>query len=105
MVKAVEAAVKGQKDAKATLVLMAKDEKTAAEKLEKFAKDAGISIPLTVSKSGEKSPDGYKINDKVKNTIFVYKKKKVVTNFALNSISEANAKEVLEAVKKNIASL
>lgn len=103
MVKAVDAAHKGHKNASAFLVLMDKDEKAGKEKLKKLQAETGASFPLTVSKSGEKSPAGYEVSSDVKSTILVYKDKKVVNNFALNKIGESDIKAVVEAAKKNMA--
>ena len=102
LVKAVDEAHKGKKDAGAFLVLLDKDSKAGKEKIEKLQAEAKVSIPLTVNKLGEKSPEGYKLNPDVKNTILVYKDRKVVKNFALDAISEKDVKEIVEAAKHNM---
>ena len=103
LVKAVDAVHKDQKKAGAFVVLLEKDEKAGREKLAKLAAETGASIPLTVNKLGEKSPDGYGLSPDVKNTILIYKERKVVSNFALNAISEKDIKAIADAAKKNIA--
>jgi hypothetical protein len=102
LVKAVDEAHKGKKNAGAFLVLLEKDQRAGEEKLAKLQAETGASIPLTVNKAGEKSPEGYSVNADVKNTILVYKDRKVVNNFALDSITEKDVKEIVEAAKKNM---
>ena len=101
LVKAVDGVQKTSKGSAAFVVLLDKDEKAGAEKLKKLAVETGASIPLTVNKLGEKSPEGYDLNAEVKKTILVYKDKKVVSNFALNSLSEKDIQAIADAAKKN----
>jgi len=101
LVKELGALLKDKKDAAAFLVLQDKDQKGAAEKLDKLAAETKATFPLTVAMDGEKSPSGFDLNPKVKHTILVYKNKKVLSNFALNEITEKDLKAVVEAAKKN----
>ena len=103
LVKATQGAIKGKSDAAAFLVLMDKDKQAAAEKLRKLAYVTDATFPLTLNMDGEASPAGYNINPKAKNTVLVYRKKQVVNNFVLNSITEKDLKEISEAAAKNIA--
>lgn len=101
LVKAVDGAVAGKKDTGAVFVLLDKDRAGAKEKLKKLQAETGATIPLTVSETGEKSPDGYEINPKAKATVVLYKGKKVVQSIALEKLAEAEVKLVLEATRKN----
>ena len=101
LVKDIEKTVKGSKNGVSFVVHMDDDSKGSAEKLKAFAKANGLSkVALTTNKSGKKSPAGYKLNDKVKYTILLYEKKKVVKNFALNKIDDASRKKVVDATQK-----
>ena len=101
LVKDIEKTVKGSKKGVSFVVHMDDDTKGSAEKLKAFAKANGLSkVALTTNKSGKKSPAGYKINDKVKYTILLYEKKKVVKNFALNKIDDASRKKIVAATQK-----
>jgi hypothetical protein len=104
LVKAVDEAHKGSKSAGAFLVLMSKDQRAGEDKLKKLQTETGASIPLTVNKLGEKSPDGFEVNPAVKTTVLVYKERKVVNNFALDAVAEKDVKEIVEAAKKNMGS-
>lgn len=101
LVKAVDAAQKDSKKGAAFLVLLDKDAKAGAEKLKKLQAETGVSIPLTVNDAGEDSPKGYELAKDVKTTVLVYKEQKVVSNFALNAISEKEVAAIAEAAKKN----
>ena len=101
MVKELDKVVKGSKNGVGVVIQMTDDKAGAKKKLQEFAKANGIGkVALTVNKAGTKSPKGYKISDKVKHTVLVYKKKKVVHNFALNKLDEKSVKEIVAAAKK-----
>ena len=85
--------------------MLLSDEKTKQKaKLKEVAEKNKIQkVALTLNASGKKAPGSYKLDPKVKHTILVYEKKKVVHNFAFNKISKediqkfvAKAKEVLK---------
>ena len=101
LVKDIEKTINSSKNGLAFIVHMEDDAKGSAEKLKALAKANSLSkVALTTNKSGKKSPAGYKIDDKVKYTILLYEKKKVVKNFALNKIEDANRKEIIAALQK-----
>lgn len=101
LVKDIDKTVKSSKNGVAFVVHMEKDTKGSAEKLKKLAEAHKLGkVALTTNKSGEKSPPGYKIDDKVKYTILLYEKKKVVKNFALNKIDDDTRKKIVEETKK-----
>jgi len=102
LVKEIGEALKDKKNTTAFLVLQEKDQKAAAEKLNKLAAETKVTFPLTGAMDGDQSPSGYDLNPKVKHTILVYKDKKVVNNFALNEITEKDLKAIIEAAKKNM---
>jgi hypothetical protein len=101
LVKELEKVVAASKKGVGFVVLMDDDKKGAAEKLKKLAEKEKLKkIALTVNSTGKKSPKGHKVNPKVKHTIIVYEKKKVVHNFALNKVGADETKKVVAAAKK-----
>ena len=101
LVKEVDKVTKASKDGESVVVLLDDDAKKSAKQLEEAAKAAGLEkVALTVNKSGAKPPAGLKINTKVKYTIRVYQKKKVVKNFAFNEIKDEDRKKVVEEATK-----
>jgi len=78
---------------------MAKDSDETKAKLKKLAKDHQLEIPLTICV--DKSTTGkFKLSDKVKNTILIYRRKKVEANFALNKITDQDIAKIVETAKK-----
>jgi protein tyrosine phosphatase len=101
LVKELDKVVKENKGSTAVVILMADDKKAAADKLKAYAKEHGIEkVALTVNVTGSKSPNKYKVDDKVKHTVIAYTRKKVVENFALNTIDEKSTKEIIEKTVK-----
>ena len=104
LAKEIEKVVAPSDKSEGVIVHMDDDAKASAEKLKEFAKANELKrVALTTNQSGKKSPGGFKLNDSVKFTILVYEKKKVVANFALDKIEEANRTKVVEALKKLLA--
>ena len=101
LVKGVDKAIQKGKNSRGVFILMDKTDKANAEKLKALAEKEKIKMPLSLNANGKKAPGKYKINPKVKFTVLVYKKKKVVKNFAFNEISKADIKSVVEAVASN----
>ena len=105
LVKKIDTVVKDNKkaDACAFVVLLQKESDESKAKLKKLAKDQKLDIPLTLSadpKIGEK----LKLNQKVKNTIIIWKKQKVAANFALNEITDKDTEAVVAAAKSALSS-
>ena len=100
MVKKVNGFVKKNQKSGATalLVLMGKNSDETKAKLKKLAKDHQIKFPLSINVD-QGTAKKFKLNEKVKNTILIYKKKKVEANFALNKITEKDVTTVLTAAK------
>ncbi len=104
MVKKVNGFVKENKKSSATafMVFMGKKDDATSAKLKKMAKDEKIEFPLTINaESG--TAKKFKLNEKVKNTILVYKGKKVEASFALDKITEKDVASILEAAKKMVS--
>ena len=83
------------------MVLLQEDSKETRAKLEALAKKHKLTIPLTINAKGKEGPRGFKLNDKVKHTVLVYKGKKVAANFALNDLNPDSVKAIVAAAKKN----
>ena len=58
----------------------------------------------TSSGGGSKAPKGWKINEKAKHTIVIYKNKTVVKTFGLNKLDKKSVAEVTAAVAKVLGS-
>ena len=82
------------------------DDQVAARKtIAAFASDNKVAaIDMTLNKSGSTSPRGYKLNPAVKHTILMYRRNKVVENFALDKLDGAAIKKVTSAAAKFLAS-
>jgi hypothetical protein len=105
LVKKVDDFVKENKkaDACAFVVMTGKESDEAKEKLKGLAKEHKLEIPLTINVDGGLK-EKLKLNDKVKNTILIYKKKKITANFALNEITEKDVESVITAAKDAVTS-
>ncbi|MCI0358879.1 MAG: hypothetical protein L0211_10405 [Planctomycetaceae bacterium] len=81
------------KDMKAFFVLLTEDADAAAPKLEKLAKDQGITnVPLTVF-DGESGPPSYKIAKDADVTVLLWKEQSVKANHAFKK-GELNKKGI-----------
>lgn len=99
LVKEIDKLASGNK--KAFVVLLTDDKEAAKGKLEKIAKDGSVkNVPLCVNADGAKAPAAYKVNEKVKHTVLVYKGKKVTANFALDAISKGDVEAIAKAAKE-----
>ena len=104
LVKEADKVVAASEKGAGVLVLFSNEKAQIKEKLKDVAKRNKIEkVALTINGTGKKAPKDLKIDPKVKHTILVYEKKKVVYNFAFNKISKediqkfvAKAKEVLK---------
>ncbi len=105
LVKKIDAFVKENKkaDAQAFVVYLGKDGDEAKAKLQKLAKAEKLEIPLTINLDPS-TRKAFKLNEKVKNTVLVYRKKKVTANFALNEVGEKEIDSVLKAAKEAASS-
>lgn len=101
LVKQIDKVVGESANGVGFLVLLDDNREGAIEKLKGLAQKSEIGqVALTVNEGGSNSPAGYKLNPKVTHTVLVYEKKKVVHNFALSSIGDSEASEILSASKK-----
>ena len=99
LVKKIDTFVKEDKKSAAFITTLEKKSDETKAKLKKLAKDEKVEIPLTIA---DDSGIGKKleINDKVKNTILIWKGHKVTANFALNEIREKDVEEIVKAAKE-----
>jgi hypothetical protein len=105
LVKQVDKVVAGSKQGIAVVVLLDDKKDAAVAKLKALREKNGLSkVALTVNGGGTKSPGGYKLNPAVKHTVLVYTKKKVLHNFATNTLSAAEAGQITAAAKKVLGS-
>ncbi len=81
-------------------MVLLSDEKDSDSKLRKLAEKHKLKLALTINKTGKKAPKNFKINDKVKHTVLIYKGKRVKANFALNEITEDDVKEISKTTAK-----
>jgi len=103
LVKKIDAHVKENKkaDAKAFVVLLAKESDEVKGKLKGLAKEHKLEIPLTIS--ADPGINGkLKLNEKVKNTVLVWKGQKVTANFALNEITDKDVESIVAAAKETV---
>jgi peroxiredoxin len=102
LVKKLNAFVEENKERKAAAVVifLGKDTKEAQEGLKKLAKEHKLEIPLTINADAEVVKK-YKLNEKVKNTVILYRDKKVTGNFAFDEVTEKEIQAVLKAAKEN----
>ena len=59
---------------------------------------------MTINRGGAKAPRGWKISDKAKHTVVIYKNKTVVKTFGLNKLDKKSVAEVTAAVAKVLGS-
>ena len=77
----------------------------ARKTLEAFAKTNKLkAVDMTINRGGSKSPRGWKINDKAKHTVVIYKNKTVVKTFGLNKLDKKNVADVIAAAAKVLGS-
>lgn len=101
LVKQLDKVAARSKSSMSYVVYLHDDVKEASKRLAVFAKENKVqAVDLTVNKSGAKSPQGYKLNPKVKHTVLLYEKNKVVGNWALEKIDKKSVTEVLAAATK-----
>ena len=99
LVKEIDNVAATAKDFFSYVVYLDDDKKAATKKLQDFAQANKVrAVDMTLNQSGATSPRGYNVNPKVKHTVLVYEKNKVVHNFALNSLDKKSVGAVVAAV-------
>ena len=83
----------------AFVVLMNADERGTKKKLKELAKQHKLELPLTYN-IDRQTAQRFKLSERVKYTVLVYEKKRVISNFALNKIGMKELKEITASVKR-----
>ena len=105
LVRGIDKVAANSKGSLAYLISLDDDKAAARKKLAAFAADNKIkAIDMTINRGGKKAPKGWKINDKAKHTVVIYKNKTVVKTFGLNKIDKKTVAEVAAAAAKVLGS-
>ena len=98
LVREIDKVAANSKGSIAYLVSLDDDKAGARKKLTAFAAANKLkAVDMTINRGGAKAPRGWKINDKAKHTVVIYKNKKVVKTFGLNKIDKKSVAEITAA--------